>query len=157
MQLKENRTPTKIELDAYNKILKLTNYSMEVCKPKVKTDKNGIKHNDNHHVPMRYSKVGEYIIQSLVEMGALILEANDYYINKNLNQKDRKNNVEERIKLQTRAIAISYRVEHCIRTLHEHKPFADSTISYWIGLLCSARKSMINWKDSTVDIRKEFK
>ena len=39
MQRKENRTPTKIELDAYNKILELTDYSMGVCKPKTYTDK----------------------------------------------------------------------------------------------------------------------
>lgn len=157
MQLKGQRTPTKVELETYNKILDLTNYSMGVCKPKVKTDKNGIKHNDNHHVPMRYSKVGEYIVKSLVEMGALILEANDYYINKNLNPQNRKENIESRIKLQTQAIAISYRVEHCIRTLHKHKPFADSTIEFWIGSLCDTRKSMIKWKDSTVKMRTEFK
>lgn len=36
MQLKEKRTPTNIELDVYNKLLELTDYSMSVCKPKQK-------------------------------------------------------------------------------------------------------------------------
>ncbi len=157
MQRKESRTPTKIELDAYNKVLELTDYSLSVCKPKTYKDKNGNVHSDNHHVPARYVKIGEYIMTTIIDIGAMILEANEKYVGKNLNPKSRKENIEERIKLQNTAIARSYRVEHCIRMLHKHRPFADSTISYWAKLLCEARKSMIAWKDSTAKMMAEFK
>ncbi len=156
MQRKESRTPTKIELDAYNKMLELTDYSLSVCKPKTYKDKNGNVHSDNHHVPARYVKIGEYIMTTIIDIGAMILEANEKYVGKNLNPKSRKENIEERIKLQNTAIARSYRVEHCIRMLHKHRPFADSTISYWVKLLCEARKSIIAWKDSTARMMVEF-
>ena len=157
MQLKDKRTPTNVELDTYNKLLELTNYSMSVCKPKQKKDKNGVLHDNNHHVPQRYCKVGEYIVNTLFDVGAIVLETNNYYIGSNLNQEERLNNFNNRIKLQTIAIAKTYRIEHCIRVLHFHKPFADSTISYWIFLLSETRKALISWKDSTVRKRTGIK
>lgn len=157
MQLKEKRTPTNIELDVYNKLLELTDYSMSVCKPKQKKDKNGILHDNNHHIPKRYSQVGEYIAKTLIEIGAIVLEANGYYVGNNLNKEERLMNFNERLRLQRIAIAQTYRIEHCIRVLHFHKPFADSTISYWIHLLVESRKSMVSWKDSTARKRAEIK
>lgn len=41
-QLEDKRTPTKVDLDAYNKILILSTYSMGVCKPKQRKDKKEI-------------------------------------------------------------------------------------------------------------------
>lgn len=157
MQLREKRTPTKVELDAYNKLLELTDYSMSVCKPKQKKDNNGVLHDNNHHVPKRYGQIGEYIVKTIIEIGATVLESNDYYVGNNLNKEERLTNYNERIKLQRKAIAKTYQVEHCIRVLHFHKPFADSTISYWIHLLVESRKSMVSWKDATIRKRAEIK
>ena len=153
-QLEDKRTPTKVDLDAYNKILILSTYSMGVCKPKQRKDKKGNFHDSNKHIPMRYSKIGEYIIKTIIEFGAIILDANSYYVGGNLNKNDRLNNYNNRIELQTKAIARTYEVEHCIRMLHEHRPFAESTINWWIYLLVDARKSMIAWKESDVKIRR---
>ena len=157
MQLKEKRTPTNVELDAYNKLLKLTDYSMSVCKPKQKRDEKGILHDNNHHVPQRYNQIGEFIVKTLIGIGAIVLEANGYYVGNNLNREERMMNFNERIRLQRAAIAQTYRIEHCIRVLHFHKPFADSTISYWIYLLVETRKSLVSWKDATARKRAEIK
>lgn len=35
-QLKDKRTPTNVELECYNLILKLSTFTMSVCKPKTK-------------------------------------------------------------------------------------------------------------------------
>ena len=53
----------------------------------------------------------------------------DYSL-KNLNKADRLKNYNERIRLQTKAIAKTYYIEHCIRVLHKHRPFADSTLNW---------------------------
>lgn len=155
-QRENQRAPTRLELDAYNKILALAKYSMEVCKPKQKKDKQGNFHDSKHHIPMRYSKIGDYINTTIMEFGAEILEANELYVGGNLNAEDRKQNIDRRIRLQTNAIAKTYKTEHCIRVLHEHRPFADSTITYWIYLLVTARDSMKKWKDSDVKMRRKL-
>ena len=87
-QLEINRTPTEIDLDAYNKILELSTYSMEVCKPKTKKNKDGTTRSSNHHIQARFRKVGEDIEQNIFSIGAMTLEANELYIGKNLNKAD---------------------------------------------------------------------
>lgn len=153
-QLEINRTPTEIDLDAYNKILELSTYSMEVCKPKTKKNKDGTTRSSNHHIQARFRKVGEDIEQNIFSIGAMTLEANELYIGKNLNKADRLENYNERIRLQTKAIAKTYYIEHCIRVLHKHRPFADSTLNWWTHLLVETRRSLIAWKNSDVRGRK---
>ena len=155
-QLKNKQTPTDVDLDAYNKVLKLASYSMEVCKPKQRKDNKGNFHDSKHHIPMRYSKIGEFINTEITKLGAMVLNANSLYVKENLNIEDRKANYNERIRLQTVAIAMTFEVEHCIRVLHDHRPFADSTIRYWLYLLAEAREGMIKWKDSDVKKRKKL-
>lgn len=156
-QVETKRTPTRVDLESYNKILELATYSMSVCKPKQKKDSRGVTRDSPHHVPMRYAKIGDLINTTITEIGAMILEANAIYVNSNLNAADRKANYDERIRLQTIAIALTYRVEHCIRVLHDHRPFADSTITWWMHLLVDARKSTVAWKDSDVRKRRDIK
>ena len=57
---------------------------MEVCKPKVKKDKDGKNRESNHHVPTRYSRIGDRIVDTLLDIGGIILEANEIYIGNNL-------------------------------------------------------------------------
>lgn len=156
-QVVNERTPTYIELDAYNKSLKLLTYSMEVCKPKTKTKlgrgENGeeIKHTyeSNHHIPARYQSMGNRLLDALLDMSSAILEANEIYVGPNISKEERQENYMERIYLQKKAIGDSFYAENIVRILHEHKPFADSTIGYWIKLLVEARKSTKAWYSKT--------
>lgn len=145
-----NGTETDDNLDAYTKALVLSKYTMETAKPKQKK-KNGKAYNSNKHIPMRYAELGKELTQLSVDIGSLILEANTaWYVGGNLNIADRRDNYIERIKLEKQAIAKTYRMEHIVRVLHEHKPFADSTFNYWIKLICETRKETIAWRDSEI-------
>lgn len=62
----DERTHTKDCLAVYTKTLELTKYSMEVCKPKVKKDKDGKNRESNHHVPTRYSRIGDRLVDTLL-------------------------------------------------------------------------------------------
>lgn len=146
----DERDPTKVELDCYNKILKLNDHVMSVCKPK---DKNV----NNHHIPKKNIGIGKMLMEACVECGADILEANEnFYVGKNLDKKSRLDNYEERIKLQKHAIRLTYRMEHIIRVLHFNQPFAESTIKYLMDLLCEARVLLINWRDSDIKTSKQL-
>ena len=149
-QRTDERVQTKEELDVYTKCLKLTSYTMERCKPQNKKDKNGNIVENRHNIPARYSKVGERMQDIVFEMGADILEANEIYVNANLNREDRLENYKSRIKLQNHAIRLTFRLEHMIRTLNDHRPFAGNTLDYWTGLLVGVRTLLIAWKDKDV-------
>lgn len=127
-QLKSKQANTAVELNTYNKILDLSTYSMSVCKPKQRKDNKGVLHDDSHHVPKRYSYIGDSIMNDIAEIGAMVLEANAYYVKANLNEQDRKENYNKRIELQTVAYPKTFHIEHYIRLLNDHEPFADSTI-----------------------------
>lgn len=96
-QVVNERTPTYIELDVYNKSLKLLTYSMEVCKPKTKTKlrrgENGeeIKHTyeSNHHIPARYQSMGNRLLDALLDMSSAILEANEIYVGPNISKEEK--------------------------------------------------------------------
>lgn len=146
----DQRDPTRIELDCYNKILKLNDHVMSVCKPK---DKNV----NNHHIPKKNISIGKILMDSCVECGADILEANEgYYVGKNLEPITRLKNYQERISLQKHAIRLTYRMEHIIRVLHFDKPFAESTIKYMMDLLCELRAGLVSWRDSETDVSKQL-
>ena len=144
----DERVETKPNLDVYTKCLELTKYSMEVCKPKTKKDKNGKQRESNHHIPTRYTKIGEMIVGKLFDMGGIILEANERYVGSALNPADKCENLMFRIDLEDRAVSETYYIEHIVRTLNEHREFAESTFNYWIGQIVAVRKLLIAWRDS---------
>ena len=149
-QRTDQRDATKVELDCYNKILKLTDHVMSICKPK---DENV----NNHHIPKKNINIGKLLTEACVECGADILEANEnFYVGKNLEIKARLANYQERINLQKHAIRLTFRMEHMIRVLHFNKPFAESTIKYFMDLLCEARALLIKWRDSEVNMSKQL-
>lgn len=139
MQRKDQRTPTRVDLDAYNAILKLTVYTMEACKPKSKEDKAGKTVENHHHVPARYSHIGEDIVREVINAGAYILEADKTYVGENIPADELRSHFRRRIELEDMALGALYRAEHMIRALHDHRPFADSTITYWVSLIVNAR------------------
>lgn len=146
----DERDPTRVELDCYNKILKLNDHVMSVCKPKEKNV-------NNHHIPKRNAGIGKQLMEACVECGADILEANEnFYVGKNFDIESRLENYEERIKLQKHAIRLTYRMEHIVRVLHFNKPFAESTIKYLMDLLCEARTMLVAWRDSEIKMTKQL-
>ena len=149
-QRTDQRVKTKEELEVYTKCLKLTSYTMERCKPQNKKDKDGNIVENLHNVPARYAKVGELILADAFEIGADILETNGIYVNANLNREDRLENYKSRFKLQNHAIRLTFRLEHMIRALNDHRPFAGNTLDYWTGLVVDVRTLLIAWRDRDV-------
>ena len=137
----DQRTPTSPELQTYSLCLELTEFTFSVCKAR---DKNG----DNHkHIPKRFGSIARQIESLVVQMGALILEANEVYVRDNLNEEDRLKNYKKRIMLQDRAISLSYQLEHYMRVMHRTIEFADSTISHWCETMWTTRRTMVAWKN----------
>lgn len=149
-QRTDQRVKTKEELDVYTKCLKLTSYTMERCKPQNKKDKDGNIKENRHNIPARYAEIGKLMQQIVFEMGADILEANEIYVNANLNREDRLKNYKSRVELQNHAIRLTYRLEHMIRVMNDHRPFANNTLTYWVGLLVDVRELVIAWKDRDI-------
>jgi hypothetical protein len=148
-QRTDERTPTKDELKAYECALELAAFTWSASKPKRKRDKKGNEHDSNKHVPMRYSELGKELVKLSTDIGALVLEANvGYYVGKNLNQTDRGKNYIKRIELEQDAYALTFRMEHIVRLLHERRPFADSTFTHWLVLICTVRGKIKAWRDS---------
>lgn len=110
----DERVHTKDCLAVYTKALELTKYSMEVCKPKVKKDKDGKNRESNHHVPTRYSRIGDRIVDTLLDIGGIILEANEIYIGNNLKPEERIANLK---RMKKKGIPIERIEEHyrCVR------------------------------------------
>ena len=146
----DERDPTRVELDAYNKVLKLNDFILSVCKPK---DKNV----NNHHIPKRNVGLGRQLMDAVVECGADILEANEIYVGKNLSPEQRLKNYEDRIELEEHARRLTYRMEHILRVLHFDKPFAESTIKMSMDLLCETRAIIIKWKESDVKMSNQLR
>ena len=149
-QRTDERESTRVELDAYNKALKLSDHTLSVCKPK-ETNVN------NKHIAKRHISLGHKLEDLVVEIGADVLEANEIYVNSNLNVETRKKNLRDRIKLQNHALKQTYRMEHIIRTLHYNRPFADSTITYWMNLLVETRKLIKAWRDGDIKTLSQIK
>lgn len=144
----DERVKTKENLDAYTKVLELTKYSMEVCKPKTKKNSDGTTRESNHHIPARYSALGTRVIDTLLDMGGKILEANELYINKSLDIAERKKNLVKRLEYEKDVISKTYYIEHIVRVLNDHRKFADSTFTYWVKLIVESRRVLIAWRDS---------
>ena len=136
----DEREPTLTDLDVYNKLLKLSDHTISVCKPK---DKNV----NNKHIPKRFTNIGNMLIEYVVTIGADIIEANELFVGENLNREARIANYRRRVWLQEDAKSLTFRMEHLIRTLHTHSPFADSTITYWMALLTETRSLLTKWRD----------
>ena len=139
----DERKPTKLNLDAYNKFLKLSDHVLSVCKPK---DKNV----NDKHIPKRNASIGKMMMDAVVEIGCDILEANEIYVGGNLDIESRIENYKERIKLQEHAKRMTYRVENIFRILHFDKPFAESTSKYMMDLICETRQLLTNWRESEI-------
>ena len=77
-----------------------------------------------------------------------IIQANEMFVGANLNINERIVNFQTRLRLQHEAISLSYRMEHIIRVLNDDRPFADSTLTYWVMLLVETRNLLVKWKDS---------
>ena len=137
----DQRKPTRVELDAYDKILKLNNHIMSVCKPR---DNNP----NNHHIPKRNAGIGKMLMEAVIEMGADVLEANRIYVGENIPVEDRLENYRERIRLQEHADRLTFRAEHILRVLHYDKPFADSTLKFALDLICEERAVLRAWKEA---------
>ena len=148
-QRTDERDPTRVELDCYNKVLKLCDHCMSVCKPK---DNNP----NNKHIPKKNVSLARQLMDAVVEMGADILEANEIYVGKNLGKEHQLQNYSERIVLQEHARRLTYRVEHIFRILYFDRPFAESTTKYMMDLLCEARQMIVNWKESDIKASKQL-
>ena len=115
---------------------------MSVCKPK---DKNV----NNKHIAKRYVRIADRAIDIVIQIGADILEANAEYVGKNISPEQRQINFQTRIRLQREARRLTFELEHIIRVLHKDNPFADSTITYWTGLLVESRSLISKWLEKT--------
>lgn len=146
----DQRSPTLVELEVYNKCLKLTDHTLSVCK--VKENKT-----NNKHIVKRQLRMGQMLVELVVQIGADIIEANNKYVGGNLNNEDRQRHYKERLLLQEHAKSLTYRMEHIIRVLHFNRPFADSTITYWITLLVDTRNLLIKWKEKDYNLLKGIK
>ena len=146
----DERDPTRVELDAYNKLLKLNDHILSVCKPKEKNV-------NNHHIPKRNVGLGRMLMEAVVDCGSDILEANMIYVGSNLDEKNRLENYDNRIRIQEHAIRLTYRMEHILRVLHFDKPFAESTIKTAMDLLCETRSLLEGWKESDVKMSKKLR
>lgn len=145
----DERKPTAVELDVYNKCLKLTDHTLSVCK--VKDERTNTK-----HILKRQLKLGQELIDIVIDIGADILQANNIYVGGTLNLEDRIENYKYRIKIQNHAKSLTYRMEHIIRVLHFNRPFADSTITYWFSLLYETRNLLIGWKEKDTNNYREL-
>ena len=139
----DERDPTLTELDCYNKILKLTDHVMHVCKPK---DKNV----NDKHIPKKNVGLGRILMDETITIGADIIEANMINVRRNLQWEVLIQNYAERRKLQEHAIRLTYRVEHIFRVLHFDKPFAESTNRYMMELLTETRNLLMAWRESDI-------
>lgn len=139
----DQRAETKIELLCYDKALKLSDFTLSVCKPK---DKNV----NTKHIAKRQRPIGDLLIEAVVELGADILDANQIYVGDNLPAEDVLRHLTQRIALQEHARRMTFRMEHMMRVLHFDRPFADSTITYWTQLLVETRDSVCRWRASDV-------
>lgn len=137
----DERFPTLDRLEVYNKCLRLTDHTLSVCKIK----DNG--NNTKKHLIKRQIRIGQDLTDLVIQIGADILEASNIYVEENLNKEDRLKNYEKRIEIQNHAKSLTYRMEHIIRVLHFNRPFAESTIGYWIELLIETRGLLTNWRD----------
>lgn len=145
----DERDPTRVDLDCYNKILELTDHVMSVCKQK---DKNV----NNKHIPKKNASLGKILMDAAVEIGADILEANEIYVGGNLPPELLQKHYAQRRDLQEHAIRMSYRVEHVFRVLHFDTPFAPSTNRHMMKLLTEVRKVLIAWRDSDINKAKQL-
>lgn len=134
----DERNPTRVELEAYNKILKLSEHVLSVAKPKEPKP-------NNKHTPKRYVSVANLMMECVIDMGADILEANEIYVGSNLDVEDLKQNYIDRIKLEEHAKLLSYRLEHIFRMLHYVVEYAESTSSYMMELLIESRNVLTKW------------
>lgn len=137
----DQRVPTSVNLDCYNKALKLSDHVMSVCKPK---DKNV----NTHHIPKKNLGLGRQLMDVVVEMGADILEANEIYVGANIGKEAQLEARKERLKLQDHAKRLTYRAEHIFRILHFDRSFADSTSGYMMDLLMETRAMITKWRES---------
>ena len=137
----DEREPTRVNLECYNKLLKLSSHTLSVCKPKE-------KNTNNKHIPKRLVSVGHMLIDLVIDIGADIMEANDIFVGNNVDENVRNKNLRRRIELQEKAISKTYRMEHIINMLEYEFEFADSTLTYWVELLLETRNLTIKWKDS---------
>ena len=140
-QRADQRDPTRVDLDCYNKALKLSGHVMSVCKPK---DKNV----NTHHIPKKNLGLGRQLMDTVVELGADILEANEIYVGANLGKEEQLEARKERVRLQEHAKRLTYRAEHIFRILHFDRPFADSTSGYMMDLLMETRSMITRWRES---------
>lgn len=145
----DQRDPTRVELDVYNKCLKLGDHVLSVCKPK---DKNV----NTHHMPKRNISLGRMMMETVVEMGADILEANVIYVGKNLDPETRKQNYKDRIRLQDHAKRLTFRLEHIFRILHYDREFAESTSRYMMALITETRDLLTAWRESDLKASKQL-
>ena len=135
----DQRRPTRPELDAYNKAIKLTSHVMSVAKPKEEKP-------NNKHIPKRYVKLGEKMIDITVDIGADVLEANKgYYVGSNLDAKTLIDHYEKRITLEERALKLTFRLEHIYRVLNDNVHFAESTNKYMMDLIDEQRAILTKW------------
>lgn len=140
----------RVELNCYDKALKLSDHILSVCKPKEKNV-------NNKHIPKRHIGLGRMMTEIAVEIGAYILEANEIYVGSNLDVDMRKANYKERIKLQQEAKRKTYRIEHIFRTLHFDHPFAESTAHYMMNLIMELRELLTGWREADIKELKKLK
>lgn len=149
-QRKDQRAPTSVDLEAYNQVLHLSEVTMRICKVKEKNC-------NNHHVAKRYVPIANLAMESTIQMGALILDANDLYVGSRADIDTRIRHYHKRIEMQEQALGLTYRLEHIIRILHDANNFANSTLTDWVSALVSTRDSIKAWSNSdNRELRKLF-
>ena len=134
----DQRTPTACSLDAYNKLLLLSDHVMSVAKPKEPKP-------NNKHIPKRFVNIANKMVDCIIDMGADILEANEIYVGANLEKETLKNRYADRIELEETAKRKSFRLEHIFRMLHFDVEFADSTATYMMQLITEERSLLVKW------------
>lgn len=140
-QRTDRRAQTKANLAVYTKATKLAEHIMSICKPK---DKNV----NNHHIPKKNVVIGKLLMEAAVELGADILEANDVYVGTNLEASARIDGYRERERLQKHGKRMLSRAEFILDVLHHDRPFAESTLSYAVDLLCETRELLNAWREA---------
>ena len=145
----DQRTPTACSLDAYNKLLLLSDHVMSVAKPKKPKP-------NNKHIPKRFVNIANKMVDCIIDMGADILEANEIYVGANLDKETLKNRYADRIELEETAKRKSFRLEHIFRMLHFDVEFADSTATYMMQLITEERSLLVKWIESEKRAMKEI-
>ena len=145
----DQRTPTACSLDAYNKLLLLSDHVMSVAKPKEPKP-------NNKHIPKRFVNIANKMVDCIIDMGADILEANEIYVGSNLDKETLKNRYADRIELEETAKRKSFRLEHIFRMLHFDVEFADSTATYMMQLITEERSLLVKWIESEKRAMKEI-